>query len=103
MQQNSGDKIKSAAVLICFCDFIGTIVLALYLGSVYGRHEMNIGVVVVTFLIGSILSYLSYIFLDGYGEFVSNSCKIVEQNEKLLAHLNIKSNLPPTEDTPANT
>lgn len=87
MKQNSGDKIKSAATLICFCDFIGTIVLALYLGSVYGRYEMNIGVIVVTFLIGSILSYLSFIFLDGYGDLVSNSHQAVEQNKKLLALL----------------
>ena len=102
MYENTGKKIKDFAKLVVFCEifFFVIVALALFVGGViFLNSNADMGISVLLFVasfvigvVGSVLSWLKYLFLAGYGE-------LIEETAKTSAHLeDIKNILKPSDN-----
>ena len=77
---NPGEKIKGIAIFVFVVDLIAVIILAIWLGTLYGVY---LGIAVV--VIGLIISWIAVIGLFAYGCLVDNvqyTKEILERLEK---------------------
>ncbi len=91
MFDNIGEKIKVLAKVLFWIGVLGSFVLAfyyLYMFSGYGGAAIII--FAVTAFAGGLISWISTIFLYGFGQLVENSDKLVKLNQTKKADQNLE-------------
>ena len=87
MYSDTGEKIERLAQTLLVIGVIASIILGIFLGSLFGKatDEPAIGIFagVIVFTLGCISSYLSDLLLAGYGELIANTAETHRQIKTL--------------------
>lgn len=102
MYSETGEKIQNLAKTLLVLGIIANLILGIVIGGIVieATYETGAGLFVglIIIILGCISSYLSYLFLAGYGELIANTAENTSQTKAVLKELKSMqvSNAPKT-------